>query len=700
MALNASRSPAHPEPPRQRLTSPWTLLGVAAVVGVTLVLIFPGRGLLTQKTVERHADQVSTSYLNTLAKQEPQTPELRFTLAEKEAELGKIAEARAALEPLYNSPDPGIRQRARVTDFKLQMQQMYAFQPGSGDRQRANEKLRQELVAMSQYEWDEAGLLDLAKLAEQVGDRKLRAEIYLRIAKNDPRDARKWLDQSTAITLADGGYRAAAETYFSAMDSAPSREDKRYYFMEGVKAYQAGNMIREALAAADRHIDGLADEDEILRFMIRLARMANDMPRAQAYAKKLMRMSESGGSLRWLNALATLVIPSAVAADAEPRSPARIMAGMRPYNAQDYQLAYEVFLANRSLDDAYRVAAAAVLQNPGDMAWRERLAQIAEWSNRPSEALEQWLYIARRSGSGVAWQAVLRIAPGLFEDEALLEAMRYQATKGTLTDDQWRAVVDAYERVGRPREAVAMLQREYERKPRPVFLELQATLYDRMGDLDGAIAANRRVIETSGATTPRIANLVTLLLARGDNKEAYALLESHRSKVSAEDAEYWRLLADLALQLQEDVTAERALDVLVKSDKAQPDDFNRLIALLQPRQPEAAARLAELAYERFKTTDYLVAALGIYSERRDFIAMRRVFGKMTPEVEADLARSPDFLMLRAEYRNATGHPDLARADYREAYASTRNIGSRALASCGSSSTGVSSRSCAGSCRLP
>lgn len=667
MASNESRSPAHPEPPRQRLTSPWTLLGVAVAVAVTLILIFPGQGVLTQKTATQRPDDVSLTYLNSLAQKEPGNAELRFTLAQKEAEAGKIAEARAALEPLYNSPDPAVRQRARLTDFKLQLQQTQAMSSGSKEREREMERLRQELAAMSQYEWNAAGLLDLANLAGQVGARKLRADTYLRIARSDEKVARRWIEEAGRAALGDGEYVTASEIYFTAQGKAQSREDQRHYFLSGVKALQAGNMMREAVAAADKHVGALAQDDEILRFLIRLARMSNDMPRAQSYAKKLMRMSGSSPLLmRWLNAVADVIVPSAVAADAEPRSPAKVMAGMRPYNAEDYQLAYEVFLGNRNLDDAYRVAAAAVQQVPNDITWRERLAQVAEWSNRPSESLEQWLYIARRTGRPAAWQAVLRIGPGLFDDEALLEAMRYQATRGNLTDDQWRAVVDAYERVGRPREAVTLLEREYARRPRPVFLELQATLLERMGELDAAITAQRRVIDKSGVTTPRIANLATLLIVHGDYKEAYALLEAHRSKVSQEDAEYWKLLADLAWQLQEDVGAERALDALVASGKATPEDVNRLIALLQPNRPELAARMAELGYQRFKTTDYLIAALGIYSERRDFVAMRRIFTNMSPEVEASLERSPDFLMLRAEYRAATGHPQLALADYRQA----------------------------------
>jgi thioredoxin-like negative regulator of GroEL len=297
---------------------------------------------------------------------------------------------------------------------------------------------------------------------------------------------------------------------------------------------------------------------------------------------------------------------------------------MRPYDPENYQLAYEIFLANRNLDDAYRVARAAVDQVPNNLRWRERLAQVAEWSGRPGEALEHWLFIARRSGQGDAWQAVMRVAPGLFEDEALLEALRYQAGTGaSLTDDQWRAIVDAYERVGRPREGIEFLEREMKRGPRPVLLESIAYLKERSGDVDGAIAAYRQVISQSGPTTERITTLATLLISRAQFKEAYDLLETHRAKMPPEDAEYLRLLAELADRLQDDTAAQLAYERLVAHPRAEAADFSRLIEILQPRQPEAAARLAEAAYGRFKDPSFIIAALGIHSSRRDFTARPR-----------------------------------------------------------------------------
>src|SRR5688500_13384275 len=284
MQSKDSRSPAlsRPEPTRQRLTSPWTLLGIGIAVAITLILIFPGRGILTRQTVEQaRPDAVSLTYLANLARQEPNNPSIRFKLAEEQVKLGKIAEARAALEPLYNSPDPAVRQRARLEDFKLQMQQMQAMPPGSKEREKQTERLRQELVAMTQYQWDTAGLTELADVAGQLGARKVRAEIYLRIVKTDDKVTREWIDQAAQKVLADGEYLTAAELHFAAMERSATMEDRRHHFTSAIRAFQAGNMGREALLAAETRLGPLANDEQTLLFMIKLARAANDLQRAQ-----------------------------------------------------------------------------------------------------------------------------------------------------------------------------------------------------------------------------------------------------------------------------------------------------------------------------------------------------------------------------------------------------------------------------------
>ena len=399
--------------------------------------------------------------------------------------------------------------------------------------------------------------------------------------------------------------------------------------------------------------------------MFRVARSANDMGRAQTYAKRLLRMSHGSTLRQWAEALVGFMIPVAIAADsgAAPRPPP---GGMRPYDPENYQLAYDIFLASQNLQDAYRVAHAAVEQVPNDFRWRERLAQVSEWTGRSAEALEQWLYIARRTNNPNAWQAVLRLAPGAANDEVLIEALKHQARTAALTETQWRAMVAAYERLGRVREAIEFLEQEYARRQDPTVLETLAYLRERAGDIDGAIVAYRRLIERSEPTTQRVTTLAILLINKGEFKEAYDLLERNRRRAPPEDVEYLRLLGDLALRLRDDAAAQVAYERLVVHPKANLDDFVRLVNLLYPRQPEVAARLAEAAYQRYRSPDMLLTALSIHSQRRDFGALKRLFSSIPPEMEQKLAANVGFLLLRADYRASTGSPALALADYREA----------------------------------
>ncbi|HZN24782.1 MAG TPA: hypothetical protein VFB75_11180 [Burkholderiales bacterium] len=484
MQAKEPRTPAHPEPPRQHFTSPWTLLGIAVVVGVTLVSIFPGRGLLTPTPIEQHDGPVGLTHLSNLARNEPDNAELNFTLAEKQREIGNFAEARAALKRLYNSPDPAVRQRARLSELKLQMQQMQTLDARSAERELESARLRHELIAMAQYDWDVAGLRELSDIANQLGARKLSAELYYRIVRDDQEASRQWIDETAQKVLADGEYRTAADIYFIAQVRASSLEQKRYDLTQAMKAYQAGNMVREALQAADAHLGPLANDDQTLQFMIELARMANDMLRAQTYAKRLMRISSGSSSGYCIDALACLTIRSAMAratGDTTRLPPHR----MRRYEPYIYHLAYEVFSASRTLQDAYRVSRSAVDQVPNDMRWRERLARVSERSGKSGEALEQWLFIARRTGNANAWRAVLRLTPSLTEDEGLIDVLRNEARTRALSQRQWRALVAAYERLGRLCEAIGELENEYARRRRMAIIATLVYLREASGENEG-----------------------------------------------------------------------------------------------------------------------------------------------------------------------------------------------------------------------
>jgi DNA-binding SARP family transcriptional activator len=73
---------------------------------------------------------------------------------------------------------------------------------------------------------------------------------------------------------------------------------------------------------------------------------------------------------------------------------------------------------------------------------------VSEWTERPVQALEQWLFIARQTQKDDAWKAVLRLAPGLFHDAALIEALHYQLRRKPGDEELIEDLVEAYERLG------------------------------------------------------------------------------------------------------------------------------------------------------------------------------------------------------------------------------------------------------------
>ncbi|MCK7581884.1 MAG: hypothetical protein MZV65_43850 [Chromatiales bacterium] len=207
-----------------------------------------------------------------------------------------------------------------------------------------------------------SGDLNLAVgLAAQAGSaarRKLDAELV--------RARRAACRSATATT----GH--AAQLYLDARRRAASRSERREYFFAAVAALQSGNMPGEAVAArrcqpgrtepgpgrpvpdggaGARGATGSIWRTKYVRLLLRLSLL-------QPVAAP--RSRSACGDFRVVRAAA----PAAAAPNAQRGGP------QLPFDDTIYSLGYDVFLANRKLEDAYQVAAAAVRQAPENAAWR------------------------------------------------------------------------------------------------------------------------------------------------------------------------------------------------------------------------------------------------------------------------------------------------------------------------------------------
>ena len=709
---------------RHRLISPAALVGLVALAGAALVLVFPGASLVDQIYRYGRHDDVSAGYIASLLRSDPGNRRLRLTLVERLLDRGDVAGARETLAPLSVAGGEADRE-LRWLDFRVLRAELNAAR-SPAEAAPLRERARRELADLAGLEWEPGELERLAEEARLLGIPELAGRLYRRLADADPGRAGDWTDRAARTSLAAGEYRATAETYVAAAARARSPEERRGHLLKAVRTLQSGNLLDEALQLADAHIADLSSDDAALVYLVRLARAANDHARAQAYAKRLMRMSEavrgqasgvrraktgqgscvtghaslnpsgvgrqgSGGSepvmghacrvtshVSPLRRVLGVLIADAHAAEAPrgqslvPSPQSRVPpAGMRSYDEERYTLAYEVFLGARNLEDAYRVAAAAVAQVPDNLAWRLRLAQVAEWSGRPAVALEQWRFLAGRASGREredAWQAVLRLAPGVRDDEALLAAWLHEADTRPMNAERWERLADAFERVARAADGAAYFQRRYEKTGGEQFLALQAFLLERLGRDDEAIAAYRRLIEKHRATDERLLRVAVLLLRLNRFREAFEVLDRHRATVDRGNAGFWDLFADLAWKLQQDQAALEAYQVVTAQPKADNIAWQRLVELTRERDPAGAARIAAAGYERVRAPGLLLMAAELYWQRRDLPALRDLYGKLTAEDEKRMAGNAYFFALRAQYHDAEGRPNEATADYRRAMA--------------------------------
>lgn len=640
---------------RERLFPWWSMLLFGATVAAMLLLFFPQRWLLSQVGQTRPGDRVSEQYLATLLASQPDNAELRLALVRQYLAGNGWPQARKALAPLLHSADPQQRATAQLLQFDSIAGQMAAEVEDTPARAQLLQQLWQFTASSTQTS---ARLTLLANEAERQNRYDIASRVYQQLIEANPDDAPRWLEQAAQSALARGQYQDAAARYFQAQQLAHTLPLRRRYLLAGLRTLQSGNLLPQAVAAAREHAGTLADDRETQLFLVKLCRAAGDLNEAERYARKLLQMSllfelqqmqaRSGWQLRHV---------SDATDGREPQA---------PFDTEAYRLGYEVFLGNRKLHDAYLVAQRAVAYLPADREWRKRLAQVAEWDQHPAEALPHWLWLARQYNDRDAWEALLRLAPGLHDDAALLLAWQHKAESSHLSEQEWHLLADLYERSAAPLEGAHYLLERYRARPQPQLLQLAGDMQLRGGDDDAALASYRQLARQHGQNAELAMQIATLQFSHNDLPGAYATLQQ-APQANAPEA-YWRMLAQLAWQLEQRTTATHAYMQLLQQNHYNRYDLERLIDALHDGQPDSAVALALRSFREFGNTRHLLLALDLQVRQQQWQPARQLLDSLDKEQRAALADSASFWSLSAQIRFQTGQRDLALDHSRQAIA--------------------------------
>lgn len=346
--------------------------------------------------------------------------------------------------------------------------------------------------------------------------------------------------------------------------------------------------------------------------------------------------------------------------------PPQGMAAMKPYDAEDYTLAFDAFLGGGDRERAFLVASKAVESVPEDLEWRRKLARVAEWTQRPTIAWTQWSMLYRQGDRSTETQtAVLRLAPFFDDPVAAIEVWknRVQGEGGrTLTDAQWQDIYHLFESASQPRVGSLFFEQQYRRLGKVKLLEYAAQEAEYGGDDDRALLLYGERVRAEPFSQDACLRAAIILLRRDREREAYTLLEAQRARAEQKDVAYWGLLTNMALNLAELKTAESAMQQLNAGKEPERADWDRLITLLRIEHP---ARAADLSLERYRRTGqarFFIMALEFYSQTENRPMQTRLLEGISAEARSDFEKNPHFLRLRARYYQLSrDKADVARA---------------------------------------
>ena len=703
-----SRSSA-PHVERPTLAPAWLVLLLLALVGGALWLLYP-RQNLERRLADGGESELSTNYLTNLLRSDPDNPRLRLLLAQRQIAHGETSSARNTLQPALSADDPTVQADAQWALWELGWYEYQHHSNQSPDQRRAQyQALRRQIHTLAQHPWPRARLLQLATQASALDEHALALALNRQLAPSDPAQAALYYAQAAKEALGRGDYAGCAQLYLAARHSSPDPQAAQQYYLAAVQALQSGNQPQAALALAEREIGPWANDPAMLYMLTNLARAAGRPDIAEHYVRRLLRLAlqqqwqapaqaqasaDAPGSgwrlqtVRWQPSPAPaptitsarfddgahwLRTPGLQVADkptpnAPPSPPPNATPGL-PFDEKTYLLGYEVFLENRNLADAWAVANAAVRQKPDDMAWRLRLAQVSEWTARPALALENWLLVARHSGQEDAWQAVLRLAPGQFDDAALAQALRRELTHRPNDLPLLRQYIDTQERLGEPRPALDYL-RQHARAPQA--LQWLAQLAERAGEPDIALDAWRQLLaQPAERSVARAMQAAVLALTQGQAAQGLAWLEAVQDLPTEnldQATELWRMTGGLAESRDHHALALAAYRKLVNTPEASIADYDALIRLLLTPQPQEAAQIAWLAWQQHHQLRHLTQALTLWSNTEQWATMGRTLAQLQaqPAAQKLLRSEPQLLRLQGLYYQHLGQAQRARPFYEAA----------------------------------
>jgi hypothetical protein len=272
---------AKKRPVRERFSGPPVVAGIIAGFLLLLLFLYPEQSLRRLLSSEGERTPAGRVYLEAALKSRPDDHQLRLVLAQTWLGSGCYRKALQTLDGFKTNLPVEIQRETdalRYTILREQLQMEEGNRTALGSFQvLARRQLQwvQNDQELAQIEFDAASL-NLPDIAEAA---RIRRKKLHPVPEATPASAEQ--------------YRADAAAAFAAMEKVKSTTERRTQFIKGVQTLQSGNLTLEALQQGERYLAPLANDQETLMIMTRIALAAGKPDKAQAFIRRALGMAKT-----------------------------------------------------------------------------------------------------------------------------------------------------------------------------------------------------------------------------------------------------------------------------------------------------------------------------------------------------------------------------------------------------------------------
>ncbi|WP_058480664.1 tetratricopeptide repeat protein [Legionella waltersii] len=329
------------------------------------------------------------------------------------------------------------------------------------------------------------------------------------------------------------------------------------------------------------------------------------------------------------------------------------------YDEKTYTVAYDVFVMNGKVEDAFQVAKAAVHFNPESIPWREKLAQVASWSGHMQITLEQWLYFYDRAIK-VDYYApnILMLAKQLGNYDAQTHVLQTMLKKHPQNKDIELNYAAALQGQGKPEEALEFLKSALKKKHDEEFMKQYVQVAKNQPDTMAFREALKEwKLKYPHSIEPKLEE-AKLNLKEGNLSAAWDEYQAVAAFPGEKKPEFWHEYAGVAMlsgQTNGMIQAYRRLDEQDAIDKGEASN----LVLLESSQGDklAAYQHARRFYFKLNLTEMVPEVINLGSELEKWQDAYTFYNQLKPQQKQQFGKFVENLITLADvYSHVNQYP--------------------------------------------